>query len=939
MKVSYPTDDVINIDHPFGNSLQNGFFPIGFYHCWHGGVHIEGKGKAIKAIADGKVIAFRYNKEEIKVGTKDGKPITLSNNFVLMRHDYISGSHTLTFYSLYYHLYFGEETKAEEKPAPPQEEKQKEKKYKAVPAINGGYKLSGIWSIDETVFFPTLTTLNIKEEKEDYYVVSGKDINSIHQTEVHIPKTYGNEKKPTIDNGKVKWTNIAYKGQKGILLYYTEGENKIARKAIAINSDITVKKESDPNWIEILYEGQSCFLKKTELENRKLKEEVVEVFPSTPKKTAPKKNNNFPPFLQNQKLIDEVQTCDIALSAGELIGYVGKQGIYNQPDYYAAHLEVFTPGNYNKVNEKGKIIDRMGMYQFIHNIKNDKYIEGAGQKHFFELKKGTVLKPYLKVSSEDYKGVIVTIDNKDPKKKTKDYTLVTPTQIVEELPENSYIPSIGKRNGKNFHYRDIVTKNRKSFWVRNNYIEEVPRKWEKNKVDYKLKMDTPYLYLTNPDEEKEYRNNEQQKRFCEFKDILSQMVLVDKSKCKEVTYEGKRWLYVKSYYYQQNKIIYNYGWIEHPKEEELFSAHCWNKFGFTRQDAEDHRIYPIEGVNHYSGTSEFIKKMIRLIDENEDKIIDNKELRAKYNSPGTYHILSKMVCKHQSEWSYSWERIKEDAKAFFKYHYPNYSSSQIQQSLNRTEKVFNATYTFWKELKDKLSGQDKTFFKEGVFWYFEPFAWVTQMMKVFDIYPPWLRIAIEKLKMAKGVDEGQEPLYSFAKKCLEFGGNKAKPNDNKYGQWCGGFVSWCLNAANQKVAEKGFQKLNSQQFIRLAEKGEVFKIIKEPVLGCIVVMSNYYYDKPNTLPYSGHITFLYGIDGDNLVCLGGNQGGRLKFSSYKKEGVSYYGKGYEQRFNCFLMPIDYPESLYDKNIPTITTNEANKKFGLNLKTVKNESTS
>ena len=90
-----------------------------------------------------------------------------------------------------------------------------------------------------------------------------------------------------------------------------------------------------------------------------------------------------------------------------------------------------------------------------------------------------------------------------------------------------------------------------------------------------------------------------------------------------------------------------------------------------------------------------------------------------------------MVCKHQSEWSYSWERIKEDAKAFFKYHYPNYSSSQIQQSLNRTEKVFNATYTFWKELKDKLSGQDKTFFKEGVFWYFEPFAWVTQMMKIF----------------------------------------------------------------------------------------------------------------------------------------------------------------------------------------------------------------
>ena len=74
-------------------------------------------------------------------------------------------------------------------------------------------------------------------------------------------------------------------------------------------------------------------------------------------------------------------------------------------------------------------------------------------------------------------------------------------------------------------------------------------------------------------------------------------------------------------------------------------------------------------------------------------------------SPETYHILSKMVCKHQSK-------------------HPEFSSSQIQQSLNRAEKVFNATYTFWKELKSK------GIFHTDTFWYFEPFAWVTQMMNV-----------------------------------------------------------------------------------------------------------------------------------------------------------------------------------------------------------------
>ena len=108
-------------------------------------------------------------------------------------------------------------------------------------------------------------------------------------------------------------------------------------------------------------------------------------------------------------------------------------------------------------------------------------------------------------------------------------------------------------------------------------------------------------------------------------------------------------------------------------------------------------------------------------------------------------------------------------------------------------------------------------------------------------------------------------------------------------------------------------------------------------MGCIVVMSNYPKNSDKT-PTSGHVTFLYGIDGNNLVCLGGNQKSTLKFSNYKKVGVSYNGGTFEQKFNCFLMPIDYPESLYSSNIPKITADEANKKFGINSKTTKNEST-
>ena len=216
-----------------------------------------------------------------------------------------------------------------------------------------------------------------------------------------------------------------------------------------------------------------------------------------------------------------------------------------------------------------------------------------------------------------------------------------------------------------------------------------------------------------------------------------------------------------------------------------------------------------------------------------------------------------------------------------------------------------------------------------------------------DIIPPWLKIAIEKLKMAKGTHESSKELFPFAKECLLFSGSNHNPDDNVKGQWCAAFVSWCLNAANQKVGKKGGQRLRSQAFIELAKsKTEgLFKIVDEPILGCIVVMTNY--EKETQKPDgSGHITFLYGINGENLVCVGGNQDSRLRFSNYKRSGVSYSFKKkkgetykfYQQKFNCFLMPIDYPESLYNKNIPIITADEANKKYGLNLKTKENEST-
>ncbi|MBQ4819929.1 hypothetical protein [Aquimarina sp. MMG016] len=112
-------------------------------------------------------------------------------------------------------------------------------------------------------------------------------------------------------------------------------------------------------------------------------------------------------------------------------------------------------------------------------------------------------------------------------------------------------------------------------------------------------------------------------------------------------------------------------------------------------------------------------------------------------------------------------------------------------------------------------------------------------------------------------------------------------------------------------------------------------------------MTNYY-KETNTPDASGHITFLYGFDKNNdYICLGGNQGSKLKFSRYKREGANYTftkiikKKKYimEQRFNCFLVPIDYKIGSYDENIPVVSINEINRKHGINVKKASsNEST-
>lgn len=102
------------------NGEPGGTFLLGGNRIWHGGIHLSDKGGwhpggAVRAIADGEIVAYRIASDPVAVTLepekgKPGEPITLhtSPSFCLVRHRYeateeVSGqqqpkSNTLTFY-------------------------------------------------------------------------------------------------------------------------------------------------------------------------------------------------------------------------------------------------------------------------------------------------------------------------------------------------------------------------------------------------------------------------------------------------------------------------------------------------------------------------------------------------------------------------------------------------------------------------------------------------------------------------------------------------------------------------------------------------------------------------------------------------------------------------------------------------------------------------
>ncbi|MBZ6072446.1 N-acetylmuramidase family protein [Aeromonas schubertii] len=98
------------------NGEQSGHYLLGNHNKWHGGIHISDKSAPwckdkypVRAIADGKVVAFRLTKDYL-TSEFQGESLRYSNSFCLVQHEYCEvnaetkAKNEFTFYSLYMHL-------------------------------------------------------------------------------------------------------------------------------------------------------------------------------------------------------------------------------------------------------------------------------------------------------------------------------------------------------------------------------------------------------------------------------------------------------------------------------------------------------------------------------------------------------------------------------------------------------------------------------------------------------------------------------------------------------------------------------------------------------------------------------------------------------------------------------------------------------------------
>ncbi len=969
MRVTYPYNDN-NVKTDLGQTNSFGVYPINRYNTWHGGLHIEGS-KEIRAIADGRIIAYRIPEKYIEE-ILDEQSYHYSNGFMLIQHNYESlNKQKYTFYSLYNHLMSKAEMVAKNK----------------VP----DFYAKPIYKIKAKNHIKGLNA-RASEDFNKKVIVIPKGHTAIRDmsfTEAEKAKTHWRHQPKYKKYVKIYYCNpISNETINNIYIHSSYATLKDNTYTITTEDDLD--KESDTGAIvydqpngkrafqRIIKTGESIEVEKSEGSWYKLKETNEYVR---------KRDVSFTNEIKDDVTLDKIVNCDVIIKAGTIIGHTGKYGVEKQPNYRTAHLEIFSHQDPNPL---------------LTDAKND----GEKKKNHFRLKEGAILKKNLKFDTSLKKNTPVKI-----LEVKAEYSKVQVDDVIK-VSKRSYLTNYKKADNRSYEILDahfdtvnatfdgFISKGEKLylikqligderklrykfadsgkiFWIKTEAIKQPqavttsPKRsfLPDNVASTGTGTDTieePVLVIPAKDTVVPINKAVSEYYLTELIEdteddtVIKEQILAIRELKKITDPDKKNWYYISLKDAEESKN----GWIaENNTKLQKISAFDWSLFGFEALDAGNEFVYTVKDIMEATKTAAFIDTVWGKVDANQDKILDHNEWRNAYKRVEVVSKFSKLVCKHKNEWSYTADEVKTEIEQFFDIGIKLEEDDEKKQILEdkkqaRLEALEKRIehLCFWKEIKDgevaevkkspkkahrfalgengqplskencpaeempKEEKSKRTFpVNNDTVWHFHPIAFVNHMKLITaPTTPPWLEVALAEAKAAKFIEEWDEPTVKMVKKYHNYCNHFDNPASTDYVEdiedaWCSSFVNWCLGQTDYK----GIKSPASQSV--LWQEGKLFKRIEEPEYGCIVLFTNFVKSDGHQSA-KGHITFLYGKDSNgDLICLGGNQGQRIKFSRYFedknkvnstfKQRVKGYGKVLvEQKFQGFFLPKSYPEN-------------------------------
>ncbi|AXT51865.1 hypothetical protein D1818_13800 [Aquimarina sp. BL5] len=374
MKITFPADFLEEKKFDFNNQFGN--FLIGDNNTWHGGIHIEGKDTPIKAIADGRIIAYRFEekyKELVKnEGTDTQSVCKYSNCFMIIQHDFELVKHVVnnkgkenettekktenvTFYSLYNHLL----------PINAYKQKNTPKNVKLPPFLAKKEYQTGK---DQKVKGLGVYQFEQNEQTKKFKKLKDTEVVLPVNTEFILDDDSKKENTIVISykrNGKTKTSTYKklapFKDLNGenCTDYYANVNSGISTKLTKTNYKATFKKDTSK------IEGIPVY------NNPSPNAPIIKVLESNqPLQTEGTEKNGFIAIKGTNEFVNlkhlttvhtldeskfkknKIVACDIPVKATQLLGHTGLKQKKAEEDYYVCHHEIFmAPDNEDTIKK------------------------------------------------------------------------------------------------------------------------------------------------------------------------------------------------------------------------------------------------------------------------------------------------------------------------------------------------------------------------------------------------------------------------------------------------------------------------------------------------------------------------------------------------------------------------------------------------------------